>query len=59
MHLCVVDLVINGNNVNMILGLKKQLVDIFEMGNLGILHLFLGIQELQMDDNISNSQPNM
>ena len=46
------DLVINGNNVKLILVLKKQLVDTFEMSNLGLWHLFLGIQVLQMDDGI-------
>ena len=51
------DLVITGNNVNMILGLKKHLADVFEMISIGLLHLFLGIQILQMDDGIFLSQP--
>ena len=51
------DLVITKNNVNLILGLKKQLVDTFEMIDLGLLHLFLGIQILQMSDGIFLSQP--
>ena len=39
------DLIITGNNVNMILGLKKQL-------DLGLFHFFLGIQNFQMDAGI-------
>ena len=38
------DLVITGNNVNLILDLKKRLDDNFEMTDLGILHLFPDIQ---------------
>ena len=37
------DLVITGYNVGLIFGLKKQLVDTFEMTSLYLLHLFLGI----------------
>ena len=51
------DLVIIRNNVNFILGLKKQLVDTFEMTDLGLLHFFLGIQILEIDDGIFLSQP--
>ena len=51
------DTVIIGNNVDLILGLKKQLVDTFEMSDLGLLHLFIGIQFLQMDDDIFLSYP--
>ena len=51
------DLFIIGNNVDLILGLKKQIADTFEMTNLGLLHLFLSIQVLQMDDGIFISQP--
>ena len=51
-ELYVDDLVITGNNVNLILGLKKQHANIFEMTNIGMLHFFLGIQFLQMDDGI-------
>ena len=51
------DLVITGNNANLILGMKKQLVDTFEMTNLGLLHFFLHIQILQMDGGIFLSQP--
>ena len=46
------DLVIIGNNVNLIFGLKKKLADTFEMTELGLLHFFLSIQFLQMDDGI-------
>ena len=55
--LCVDDLVITKNNVNLILGLKKQLIDTFEINKLGLLHFFLGIQVLQLDDIIFLSQP--
>jgi hypothetical protein len=51
------DLVITRSNVDLILGLKKQLADTFEMTDLGLLHFFLGIQVLQMDDGIFISQP--
>ena len=57
MALYVDDLFITRNNVNMILGLKKQLVDTFEMIYLGLLNLFLGIQILRTDDGIFLSQP--
>ena len=57
MALYVDDLVINGNNFDLILGMKKQLADTFEMTNLGLLHFFLGIQILQMNDGIFISQP--
>ena len=56
-ELYVDDLVTPGTNVNMNLGLKKQLVDTFEIINLGLLHFFMGIQVLQMDDGIFLSQP--
>ena len=51
------NLVKNGNNVDIILGLKKQLANTFEMSDLGLLHFFLGIQNFQMDDGIFLSQP--
>ena len=51
------DLVIYGNNVDLILSLKKWVVDTFEMTNLGILHLFLGIKVIQINDGIFLSQP--
>jgi hypothetical protein len=40
------DLVIIERNVDLIMGLKKQLVDTFEIIDLGLLHLFFGIQVL-------------
>lgn len=43
------DLVTTRNGINLILGLKKQLTDTFEMTDLGTWHCFLGIQVLQMD----------
>jgi hypothetical protein len=46
------DLVIARRNVDLILGLKKKIVDTFEMIDLG-----RGIQFLQMDDGIFISQP--
>jgi len=46
------DLVNTGSNLNLILGLKKQLVDKFEMIDLGMFHLFFGIQVLQKDNNV-------
>ena len=51
------DLVITGNNFNLILGLKKQLADTFEMIDLGIFHFFLGTEILQMKDCIFLFQP--
>ena len=57
MEIYVDDLFITLKNVDLILGLKKQLVDTFEMTNLGLLHFFLGIPFLQMDDGIFLSQP--
>ena len=51
------DLIIIGSNVDFILGLKNQLVDTFEMTDLGMWHFLYGIQVLWMDDGISISQP--
>ena len=56
MELYVDDLIITRNNVHLILGLKKQLANTFEMTNLGLLNFFMGIQMLQMDDGIFLSQ---
>ena len=50
-------LVVTRNNVNQIVGLKKQLADTFEMIDVGMLHFFLGIQILQMNDGIFISRP--
>jgi len=51
------DLIITRNNVDLILGLKKQLDDTFEMTGLGLLHFFLGIQVLKMYDGIFACHP--
>ena len=51
------DLIITGNNVDHILCLKKKIVDTFEMTNIYLLKLFLGIQVLKMDDGIISSHP--
>jgi hypothetical protein len=51
------DLVIIGSNVNLILDLKKQLAYTFERTGIGLLHFFLGIEVLQMDNGIFISQP--
>jgi hypothetical protein len=51
------DLVISGSNIDLILGMKKQLENTFEMAKFGLLHFFLGIQILHMDDSIFTSQP--
>ena len=49
------DLVITWNNVNLIFGMKKQLANTFEMTDLSLLHFFLCIQVLQMNDGIFHS----
>jgi hypothetical protein len=50
------DLVITGNNIDLILRLKKQLVDTFDMKDLGLLHYFLGLQVLPLSDGLFLSQ---
>ena len=50
------DIVMVGNNLDLILGLKRQLAATFEMIGLGILHLFLGLQVLPFPDGIFISQ---
>ena len=50
------DLVITSNNPNLILGLKGQLSNFFEMTNLGILHFFLGLQVFPLSDRLFISQ---
>ena len=57
MALCVDDLVITGNNVNLNLGLKKQLANNFELSDLGLFHFFLGIQILKINASIFISSP--
>lgn len=46
------DLVITGNHHDIILLLKRQLADTFEMIDLGILHFFLGLQVLPLPDGL-------
>jgi hypothetical protein len=50
------DLVITSNNIDLILILKKQIVESFDMTNLGILHYFLGLQVLPLFDGVFISQ---
>ena len=50
------NLVITGNNHDLILGLKRQLATTFEMTNLGILHFFLGLRVLPLSNGIFISQ---
>ena len=46
------DLVITGNNLDLILRLKTQLAATFEMTDLGILHYFLGLQVLPLPNGV-------
>jgi hypothetical protein len=50
------DLLITRNNNDLILRLKKQLVDSFDMTDLGTLHYFLGLQVLPLCDGFFISQ---
>jgi hypothetical protein len=50
------DLVITGNNIDLILRLKKQLVESFDITDLSILHCFLGIKVLPLFDGLFISQ---
>ena len=43
---------ITGNNLKLILGLKRQLVASFEMIDLGIMHYYLGLQVFPLFDGI-------
>jgi hypothetical protein len=52
----VYDLVITGNNNDLILRLNKQLGDPFDMTDLGTLHYFLGVQVLPLCDGFFISQ---
>ena len=52
------DFVITGNNVDLTLGLKKQITNTFEMIDLGLLHFFMGIRFFQINGGIFVSQPN-
>lgn len=46
------DLVITRNNLDIILGLKRQLVATFVMIDLGIMHYFLGLQVFPLFDGV-------
>ena len=50
------DLVLIGSNTDAIFILKSQLDDTFEMKNLGLIHLFLGVQVLPLLDGPFISQ---
>jgi hypothetical protein len=50
------DLLITGNNNDLIHRLKKQCVDSFDMTYLGTLHYFLGFQVLPLCDGFFISQ---
>jgi hypothetical protein len=50
------DLVITSNNIDIILILKKQLYNSFDMKNLGILHYVLGLQVLPLSNGFFISQ---
>lgn len=50
------DLVLTRNKPNLILRLKSQLADTFDMTDLGILHFFLGLQVLPLTDGLFISQ---
>jgi hypothetical protein len=50
------DLVIIGNNIDLILTLKRKLFDTFDMTYLGLLHYFLGLQDLPLFDGLFLSQ---
>jgi hypothetical protein len=50
------DLVIIGNKIDLILRLKKQLTESFDMTNIGTLYYFLGLQVLPLRDGFFISQ---
>jgi hypothetical protein len=50
------DLLITINNIDLILRLKKQLADFFDMTDLSTLHYFLGLQLLPLCDGFFISQ---
>jgi hypothetical protein len=50
------DLVITDNNIDPIIRLKKQLVNSFNMTNLGLLHYFFELQVLPLYDGFLFSQ---
>lgn len=52
------DLFIIENNIDFILGLKRQLDTTFEIASLGILHYFLSLQVFPLSDGIFISYSN-
>jgi hypothetical protein len=46
-------------NIDIILRLKKQLADTFDMADLGILHYFLNLQVLPLFDGLFSLNLNM
>jgi hypothetical protein len=50
------DLVLIGNNPNLIFRLKSKLANTFEMMELGIFHFFLVVQVLPLSDGLFISQ---
>lgn len=52
------DLLFIGNNDNMILQLKKDMMKYYEMSDLRLLHYFLGIEVSHKDSGIFMSQKN-
>ena len=50
------DLILTGNNLDLIFRMKLRLADTFEMTDLGILHFFLGVQVLPLSDGLISSQ---
>lgn len=44
------DLIITSSNGDLILGLKKQMKNTFEIYDFGLLHFFISIHIMQMDD---------
>jgi hypothetical protein len=53
------DLLITSNHIDLILRLKHQLVDSFDMTDLGTLHYFLGLQVLPPCDGFLFLNQNM
>jgi len=50
------DLITTGNNLDLLLRLKRQLADTFDMIDIGFLHYFLSLQVLPLADHLFLSQ---
>mgnify|MGYP001791670327 CR=1 FL=1 len=50
------DLIVTGNNTSLIEEFKKDMMDTFEMSNLGLMHYFLGMEIKQEEEGIFISQ---